>query len=60
MKFMGYVILDDNNKILKKFTNSKLSDVVHYIVENNFKTTTEQIKCLYYCKEKETEVLVNI
>lgn len=58
---MGYVVLDDNNKILKKFINNeKLSDAIHYVIMSDTDMSTEQIKCLYYCKEKETEVLVNI
>jgi hypothetical protein len=59
MKFIGYVIVDAEGKIIKRFTNKEnLEDVVHYIVINETDFSTEQIKQLYLCENKEK--LVNI
>lgn len=63
MEFIGYVIITDSGDIVKRFTNKEtLEDVVHYIIMNSLKTKTDQIKCIYLCKDgdKSIEKLVNI
>ena len=59
MEFIGYAIVDTESKIIKRFANNEnLEDVVHYIVINETDFSTEQIKQLYLCENKEK--LVNI
>lgn len=59
MKFIGYAIVDVEGRIIKRFTNNEnLEDVVNYIIISNEDFSTEQIKQLYLCENKEK--LVNI